>query len=490
MSHKIEFKHRDIIQFFKDRPNLDVENTIAMILNLYKQVENNIQIDHKNNEHSFVLENIQKSLQSIAHNNKKTFIELKEDIKNSETKIMYILSDDRDKLIQQIRETMKSNNVDSHKEIKDILNNSQSVLNDKLIEIIGKTDSSEVLECINMRCEELKKEINETTNGNHIDSELLDKIEGIIVNKYKSQEKTMSVIMDTYFKTRETNEHVQYSDIITKLDRQEKEREEREKIMENVDKYLSRQAVSSLKGKQGEKRMIDILTKLHPDAEVDDTSGKTGCGDVILRKPNKPDILFDTKDYNTSIPIEQIDKILRDMNMNNCHGILVSHNSGIATKEDMYIGEDNKKLIVYIHYCQYSPEKIAMAINAIYYLDKQIQMNKDKDDNGITISDHVLEKINNEYKVMAQEKEGIIKTLKKNTEEVIKSVTNMNMSSLSSFLNERYQNTTTTEHRCNICNNFNGKNAKSLSAHQGTCKKKMSKLSISNDLSGNITVNV
>ena len=511
----LQINNSHILQFFEERPTLDVEVTIEMLLNIYKEVECNIQQDSNNSQHSILLEHIQKTLHSIEDKtdyNTRRLDELQTEIKNNSKwiteKMVSILSEDRDRLIQQFRDTMKSNHLDSRKEIKELLNNSHMSLHNKLTEIIGKTDTSNILESIDTNCLDLKREINETIKDNRVNNEILSKIELIIIEKYKTQEKIMSTVMDTYFKTRETNEHAKYSDIITKLDRDERLRERQEKVMDNVDKYFSCQLVSSSKGKQGEKRMLELLNDLHPDAIVEDTSGKTACGDVILKKTGKPDILFDTKDYKTSVPIDQIDKITRDMKVNECHGILVSHNSGIATKKDMYIGEDNKRIIVCIHHCNYSPEKISMAINTIYHLDKQLKSLNIT--NGCTISDDVLEKINNEYKVMCEQKETIIRELKKNTDTTIKSITNMNISTLSSYLNDKYQNTNSLEHICTICNKFSGKNAKSLSAHQGVCKKRntiqASKSSQSqshtqsptqshindfyDDTSGNITVNV
>ena len=473
----LKINNQNIIQFFKERPNLDVEDTIEMLLNIYKNVECNIQHDTNNSQHSVLLEHIQKTLHSLenkADNNTRMLGEIQKDIKENSKwimeKMVLVLSEDRDRLIQQIRDTMKSNNLDSHKEMKELLNDSQAFLNKKLEDIIGKTDTATILQSIDTNCLDLKREINEIIEDNRINDETIHKIESIIVEKYKTQEKIISAVMDTYFKTRETNEHAKYSDIITKLEFHERVRERQEKMMDNVDKYFSCQLVSSSKGKQGEKRMLELLNELHPDAVVEDTSGKTGCGDVILKKAGKPDILFDTKDYKTSVPTDQIDKITRDMRNNECHGILVSHHSGISTKKDMYIGEDNRRIIVCIHYCNYSAEKIAMAINTIYHLDKQLKSLNIT--NGSTISDDILEKINTEYKVMAQQKETIIRELKENTDTTIKSITNMNISTLSSYLNEKYQNTNPLEYICTICNNFSGKNAKSLSAHQGVCKKR------------------
>ena len=59
--------------------------------------------------------------------------------------------------------------------------------------------------------------------------------------------------------------------------------------------------------------------------------------DFLLKRENKPTILFENKDYSRNANPEEVKKFIRDINERNQHGIFLSQNSGITTKHNFQI---------------------------------------------------------------------------------------------------------------------------------------------------------
>ncbi len=221
----------------------------------------------------------------------------------------------------------------------------------------------------------------------------------------------------------------------------------------------------------GETKLEVILSQLYPSAYIKNTAGQTACGDFILERKEKEKILIDTKDYETIVPIKEIEKILRDIELNSCNGILISQNSGIAQKEDFEINFHRNHIIIFIHYGKYDPEKIRLAVNLIDHLEPIVASNKLK--SSESISSDELFMINKEYRELATQKLNIIHSVKKQQQDIISQIQKIDLPVLTNYLNQKFANTGKTGFHCENCNSFTGKNAKSLAAHQRKCTKKI-----------------
>ena len=82
---------------------------------------------------------------------------------------------------------------------------------------------------------------------------------------------------------------------------------------------------SSKNGQIGEIFASELFSKRNPDIEYIDTSKIPKSGDAIIRSPSIDRILIDYKNYDTSIPSDEVIKLKRDMETQNInYGILIS----------------------------------------------------------------------------------------------------------------------------------------------------------------------
>ena len=65
---------------------------------------------------------------------------------------------------------------------------------------------------------------------------------------------------------------------------------------------------------------------------------------------------------------------------------------------------------------------------------------------------------------------NIIHNIKHDMNKHITQIQKIDLPSLTLFLNKKFANTGKTAFHCERCNQFSGKNAKSLAAHQRKCK--------------------
>ena len=226
---------------------------------------------------------------------------------------------------------------------------------------------------------------------------------------------------------------------------------------------------STTKGKLGETKLELVLSEMYPSASIKNTAGLTACGDFIVERKERNKILIDTKDYETVVPIKEVEKILRDIEENYCHGILISQNSGIAQKEDFEINIHHNNIIVFIHHGNYDSEKIRLAVNIIDHLEPFISSKQSEESEAI--SSETLFFINKEYQELVSQKLNLIHNIKKQQQDIIAQIQKLDLPMLTSYLNQKFANTGKTAFHCDICNAFAGKNAKSLAAHQRKCQK-------------------
>ena len=156
----------------------------------------------------------------------------------------------------------------------------------------------------------------------------------------------------------------------------------------------------------GESRLCKILTNMFPTGEILDKSGIKESGDFHLKRENKETILLETKEYDRNVNNDEVEKFIRDCTIQNLHGIFLSQNSGITSKNNFKIEYNNGKILVYIHNCEYSPDKIQSAIDIIDSLSVKIV--ESNPDNIHTIPNEILDEINSEYQRIIIHKQSAI----------------------------------------------------------------------------------
>jgi len=211
--------------------------------------------------------------------------------------------------------------------------------------------------------------------------------------------------------------------------REDKIREEYEKkLQEERDKNNKLEILknnSSLKGKQGEQEMEQILNSMFPKAEVTmcSSEGKRGDFNVV---EDKMYMMIDVKNYTKNVQKVEIEKFHRDMKENPQYtcGVLISMSSGVCAKDDMSIDIVNERPILYLHNFSKNTNKMKYALQVIKMIHTTENLNlKDQETiNFIKVTQKELKKdyitskkdLDKFYKKMTtnlEKHEGLIKRL-------------------------------------------------------------------------------
>ena len=242
---------------------------------------------------------------------------------------------------------------------------------------------------------------------------------------------------------------------------------------DNLNILLKRFENSSKKGKISENLLSNVLSDAFPLAEIQDVGKTKETGDIIMLRKNKAKILIENKDWTRPIVNAEVQKFIRDVEIQKCHGLFLSQNVGICSKDNYEIDILEGNLVtVYIHNVNYDPEKIRIGVDIIDNINnilKEIDVLEINQSTEYAISKELTQFINVEYQNYLSHKDKTIRMAKDFVANLIKHEEEFNFSSLEKFL----------ESKCNIQNNKNvckycgyiGKKAQSLSAHMRGCTK-------------------
>lgn len=246
---------------------------------------------------------------------------------------------------------------------------------------------------------------------------------------------------------------------------------------DTLNMLLKRFENSSKKGKISENLLNNVLGEVYPLAEIQDVGKTKETGDIMLIRKDKEKILIENKDWTRPIINSEVQKFLRDVEIQKCHGIFLSQNVGICSKDNYEINIlENNKIVVYVHNVNYDPDKIKTGIDMIDSISeiiKEIDILENKKNNNkiedYTISKELTEYINAEYQNYQLHKEKRIKMAKDYVANFIKQEEEFNFSSLEKFLASKYSSQN-SKNICKYCG-YVGKKTQSLSAHMRGCTK-------------------
>jgi len=247
--------------------------------------------------------------------------------------------------------------------------------------------------------------------------------------------------------------------------------------------FINQFKVSQKKGEFGENRLFQTLTQMFPSSEIINTSGQTSSGDFMLKRPQKPVILLETKHYSDNASKKEVDKFLFDIETQQCHGIFMSQTSGIALKQNYEINFHQGHVLVFVHHVHYDPEKIMIACDIIDQLSDKI-----KENGGESVPYESLVAINQQYQAFLEKRDRIITQMNINHKKTVADITELSMDELgralsaifTSVKSNKESETYATEtdasnhrfYRCLSCTTYITTNERSIKAHLPQCKKR------------------
>jgi hypothetical protein len=242
-------------------------------------------------------------------------------------------------------------------------------------------------------------------------------------------------------------------------------------LQKKVTDMLKKFEKGSGKGNVSENILYNILLSLFPCAQIDYVGNEIKeTGDIILIRNNKPKILIENKDHDTcNVPKHDVDKFIRDCEIQQCCGIMFSQNRGIANKENYELQINNGNVLLYVHNVNFDNDKIKTSIEIV----EQFKMKFDEinaDNNVCNIETSVLEEINKEFNNYISQKHSLLKLVKDFNDKINVSINELKIPSLEQFLSKHYA--TSSNQGDNICKYCEKFVPKSLSQHYRYCSDK------------------
>jgi hypothetical protein len=166
-----------------------------------------------------------------------------------------------------------------------------------------------------------------------------------------------------------------------------------EQVLNNL--YSNFTHNSSKKGEYAENILSSKLPEAFPECEIIDTHAENNSGDFHIIREGLPKILIESKNFSGNVPKRDIDKFYKDIQLNNCCGILCNTFGGIANKQNFEIDIVDDHVLIFVHNYQFDMTQLKLAANVIYNTHKLITEHLQLD--SISVSPDFFSSLKLEY---------------------------------------------------------------------------------------------
>lgn len=317
-----------------------------------------------------------------------------------------------------------------------------------------------IMEITNHRICNFYKE-NPNIDFNNVNLLFIELYENIIHNKLIQKNEENST----------KNDHFKYlfSSLKDEIINYNKENINQNYIIDKISDIINRKSMNSPENIQ---QFIISLNKLFKTSEVLHLKEYNDVQIYSIKRYLKPKIIVETIENEYNIDDNHISNFLKILDDKNSHGIFISQNSGISSKPNFHIDYVHGNIALYIHNCNFSIDKIKLAIDIIDNLYVKLkEFNNSANDNVVPIS--ILDDINKEYQLFISQKEALINVYKDCQKKVLSQIDEIRFPCLDKYLSTKYTNPVQKHgFKCDLCKCFNANNLKALAAHKRGCARK------------------
>lgn len=237
-------------------------------------------------------------------------------------------------------------------------------------------------------------------------------------------------------------------------------------LIDEMKEYFGKNKVSAYIGKHSENNVELILNNIFPDAEISNMSKTNHSGDFHLKRLNKDAIIIENKCYKKNVNYDSVEQFHNDCKDLNMHGIMISHDSGISTKNDWCVEIIDNNILVYLTFVKYDACKIKSAVSLIDNLSLQLNNIVKDEEKSVNIDQYMMSEINDELSKFIISKQELFKVIMRNEKSLKDAVENIKLPKLTSFFAGKCKAIKTFE--CPYCSiNYDSK--ASLGSHTWRC---------------------
>ena len=483
MDYTIAVKNKTIYEFYNKHQNLNFEEINIIFINILEQLFESANPSLNTNIASQLIDNM-RTLQTQVSNVTEMFSKSQSDMNTIFT--MKFVEFKRD-YIEDMKLILSHNTTDK---IAPIIKNNNDSLLDKtriLINEIMPKNQEILSKDIENFMKNLYNNINQDTNTlmkSTINKETLDTFIKSIDEKFSKTVLNSQSILNSIV----TSSENRIDNRLTEIKDISKSNNSSQNVLQtNIGELLKKMENSSSKGKISENILYNVLLSLYPTAQIESVGTTKETGDIMLIRKNKPSIIFENKNYDKNVVQEEVKKFLRDVETQNCSGIMLAQHYGIANKDNFEIEVNNNNVLVYLHKVEYDADKIKAAVDIIDHFKTTIEYNERTGNDILTIDKDVLDDINKEYQIFITNKLSHIKTIKDFQQKLISQVDELKIPNLEQYLSKLYASSSSKNDVCEYCN-YCAKNSRALIAHYRGCSQK--KQLISNNSTNLVLDNV
>ena len=490
MSNNISLtcNNKTVLKFYNDHPNIDFESMNVTFVEILNSLSQDITSSLSNNISSQLLNNVKElhnQINTINDNVNRLHMETNHNFisKFNEFKREYI---------EDVKLILSNSSNNTSDKISILIKDYNTSLFDKTFimfnDLIPKNNenlSKQIQEFLKKFHDSVTEDTNNLLNTTINQKSLNDFIQSID-NKFLTTITNSQQLINSNITTTEQRLDSRINEIKTSTEKHildikgiyNSNQSSQSLLQNNVSELLKKMEISSVKGKCSENILFNILQSLYSTAQIDVVGEQKETGDIILTRKNKPKILIENKNWNKNVVQDEVKKFIRDVETQNCCGLFLSQNFGIANKENYEININDGNILLYVHEVNNDAEKIKIAIDIIDNFKSKLDEVVTSNGDGYNIDKEILDEINKEYQLFATQKMIQIKTVKDFSAKMIKQIEEIQLPTLENFLSTKYA-FSSSKYICEFCE-YVAKNQSAMSAHKRGCKSKA--INISTDM--------
>jgi hypothetical protein len=293
----IQLDNKRIVEFCAKHPSFDVENTVLSFIDFIEET------------YSSAIPSLDSTLASQILSNLKTL----------EQKVQSLDSTIATKQMEYINKSaeIKKEYIDNVKDIL-MLNN-----NEKIVPIIKEYNESFINKLSLLFKELIPKEQQSQTS--QLENFLKNIEQNIVIEMNKGITKesidSMLCVIDQKFANILTHTEQKNNSVLTAVSENKKDDE---KLHTKLDRLLDNLGKTTKKGKISENMLSFNLQAVYPTADIRNVANTPHAGDFWILRKDKHPILVENKNFDDTVPREDVQKFIDDMNTQDICCIMIS----------------------------------------------------------------------------------------------------------------------------------------------------------------------